>query len=397
MKGRVSMNGIFGRTLAAVVLLAGLLSSGAGWAQDMSPIRIGVTVSLSGQYEEFGNEQLNGLSMWVEDVNGRGALLGRPVELVTYDDGSDPKQTVDLYEKLINVDKVDLLIGPYSSELTLVASEVAEKYQFPMVATAASAELIWSRGLKNIFGIDTPSGSYMDPAIKLAMEKGDTRIALVYADLEFSRDVAKGIRALGQEMSLQLVLDEPYADTERDFEALAQRVKAANPQVVLGASYFDDSVALVKALRAAGVNPNMMAFTVGPALKDFGDALGSEADSVLGVVQWLRDARQPKAQDFAFRYRSMFNVNPGVHGAIGYSAGQVTEAAVRLAGSLDKDAVRGQLGSMLFRSLIGYYQVDASGRQTGKRNYLLQWQDNRRRLVKPDTLADTDLIYPMMR
>jgi branched-chain amino acid transport system substrate-binding protein len=141
----------------------------------------------------------------------------------------------------------------------------------------------------------------------------------------------------------------------------------------------------------------MVALTVGPALREFGDTMGAKAEGVVGVVQWLRSVRLPMAQDFAYRYRQKYGNNPGVHAAIGYSAGQVLEAAVRLAGSTDKDALRKQLGSMQFRSLLGLYQVDETGRQQGKRNYLLQWQDDSRRLVEPADIAERELIYPRKR
>jgi len=139
----------------------------------------------------------------------------------------------------------------------------------------------------------------------------------------------------------------------------------------------------------------MLSFTVGPALHEFGEAQGDDADGVVSVVQWLRSVPEPGAQDFAYRYRQTYGHNPGVHAVIGYSAGQVLEAAVRLAGTTDHDAVREQLRTMYFRSLMGKYKVSETGRQEGKRNYVLQWQDNDRRLIAPDAVAERKLIYPM--
>jgi branched-chain amino acid transport system substrate-binding protein len=163
----------------------------------------------------------------------------------------------------------------------------------------------------------------------------------------------------------------------------------------MGVSYLEDSVALVRALKKANVKPRMLAFTVGPALREFGDQLGADAEGVVGVVQWLRSVPLPGAQDFAYRYRKRYGYNPGVHAVIGYSAGQVLETAVRLAGTTDYDAVREQLRTMYFRSLLGKYNVSETGRQEGKRNYILQWQEDRRRLVSPENIAERELIYPL--
>ncbi|MGD2057040.1 MAG: ABC transporter substrate-binding protein, partial [Gammaproteobacteria bacterium] len=121
------------------------------------PIKVGVTASLTGQYAAPGQNLLAGIRMWADDINARGALLGRPVEIVYYDDRSDPATSARLYERLINEDRVDLLIGPYASDLTLAACPVIEGHDFPMVSGSASASEIWSRGYGNIFQVDTPA------------------------------------------------------------------------------------------------------------------------------------------------------------------------------------------------------------------------------------------------
>ena len=369
------------------------LPLGAG-AQSPEPITIGTTQALTGHYKEFGIEQLRGLQMWVADVNSRGALLGRPVKLMHYDDGSRDAGTAAGFTKLIEQDKVNFLVGPYSSSLTLQASLVAEKYNIPMVATAASAEEIWSRGLKNIFGTDTPAASYME-GISVARDVGAKTAALIYAKTEFGIEVAEGVRRNTQQAGIKLLLDQGYAPEQRDFSAIARQLAQLDADVVIGISYLEDSIEIVRALKRANVKPKMLAFTVGPALHEFGEALGDDADGVVSVVQWLRSVPEPGAQDFAYRYRQTYGHNPGVHAVIGYSAGQVLEAAVRLAGTTDHDAVREQLRTMYFRSLMGKYKVSETGRQEGKRNYVLQWQDNDRRLIAPDAVAERKLIYPM--
>ncbi len=372
-------------------LFAALLITGTAQADT---IRVGTTQSLTGIYKEFGEEQLRGLRMWVDDINARGALLGQKVVLVHYDDHSKKDRSAWLYRKLIEENDIDLLVGPYGSDITLAASTVAEEHNFPMVAAAASAEKIWQRGYKNIFGIDTPSANYMDIAVQVAVEQGAQTATLIYSDTEFSMDVARGVRKEAAKQGLKIILDEQYAVDQTDFSELAKKMRDADADLVLGATYLEDSMALGRAFGAHDLEADMIALTVGPALREFGNIMGNRSEGIVGVVQWLRSVRMPMAQDFAYRYRQKYGNNPGVHAAIGYSAGQVLEAAVRLAGSTDKDAVRKQLQSMRFRSLLGHYQVDETGRQMGKRNYLLQWQDNRRRLVRPSNIAERELIYP---
>ncbi|MEZ5571430.1 MAG: amino acid ABC transporter substrate-binding protein [Halioglobus sp.] len=369
-----------------------LVISGVVHANE--PIKIGTTQSLTGHYSEFGLEQLRGLQMWAADVNARGELLGRPVEVVYYDDGSRDAGSVAGYKKLIEQDKVDVLVGPYSSSLTLEASLVAEKHNIPMVTAAASAEEIWNRGLKFIFGADTPAGDYLN-GLGVASDAGVRTVALVYARTEFGSELATSSKGSIVDRGLKIVMDEGYAPEQRDFSALAKRLAEVDADLIFGISYLDDSIALVRDLKKAGAKPRMLGFTIGPGLREFGDRLGPDAEGVLGIVQWLRASRQPGAQDFAYRFKQRYGYNPGVYAVLGYSAGQILESAVRLAGTTEHQAVRDQLSSMYFRALIGSYNVDSTGRQKGRLNYVLQWQNDQRRLVAPADIAESPLIYPL--
>ena len=358
-------------------------------------IKVGITVSLTGDYADFGREEYQGAQMWVGDINARGGLLGRKVELVYYDDESDPETSARLYERLISEDKVDLLLGPYSSDVTLAACEVAERHNFPMLTTGAAASEIWAQGYKNIFGMDAPARNYMDLPIHYMKEQGLTRIALIYAGTDFPQEIARGVREEAQANGLEIVFDEEYAPDTTDFSALVKRMRASNPDAVIGGTYLNDSVAIVQQAKASRLSPKMFVFTVGPAVRDFGDDLGAaDAEDVLGVVPWMRSSGMPQSRDFSYRYKRKYGYNAAHHAVYGYSGGQILEAAVRLAGTLDKDAVREQLGNMTFRSLFGHYKVNDTGEQTAKQIFVMQWKDGYRLLVLPDDLAESPIDYP---
>lgn len=361
----------------------------------VEPITIGVTVSLSGQYQVPGLAQLEGMLMWVSDLNGRGALLGRKVELVYYDDRSDPDKSRQLYHQLITEDQVDLLLGPYSSSLSITASEAAEQHDFPIVLGGGASDTIWSRGLVNVFGLDAPASAYMHLPLEFADQMGLTRIGLVYAADEFPRLLAEGVREKAAELGMRIVYEQEYATEQTDFTALVGGLRSARPELVLGGTYLNDAIGLVRQAAALKFVPNMMVLSVGPALPEFGQALGRTAEGVMGVVSWMPGARIPMARDFSFRYAQKYGRNAGVQAAFGYAAGQVLEAAVRLAGTLDKAAIRAQLRSMKFQSLIGHYRVDEAGMQEAKSTYVMQWQNGRRRLVLPHRFAETAATYPL--
>ena len=382
------------RVVVALVALCALASAASAAEPTMVPIKIGVTTSLTGSIANFGVEQQRGMKMWVADINGRGALLGRPVELVLYDDGSDAGNVTRLYEKLITQDKVDFLISPYTSNLTMAAAVVSEKYGVPMVSVASSAD-IWNRGYKSVFGLYTPAHSNMDPVIDLAKQNQLKTIALIYLDDDFPQHVAEGVRQRAAKDALSVVFDQQYSNDLTKMPALAQRVAAANADVVVVGSYMDDAVAFAQAAKAAGVRPKLMAFSGAPALQEFGAKLGiANVQGMLSTVQWSRDVRVPGGFDLAFRYEREYHMYPSYDAAGGYAAGQVIEAAVRLAGTTDRAKVRDELAVLKFRSILGNYRVDPTGLQTAKSTYLVQWQDDHISLVYPPDVARWKLVYP---
>lgn len=378
--------------LALSFVVAGALA--ADPTKSVQPIKIGVTTSLTGSLANFGVEQQRGMQMWVADINDRGALLGRPVQLVLYDDGSNATQVTQLYQRLINTDKVDFLISPYSSNLTAAAIAVAEPAGVPMV-TVASASDLWNHGYKNIFGLYTPAHANMDPVLELAKQQQLKTIALVYLDDDFPRHLAEGVRTKAAASGLALVVDQQYSGDFNAMPALATQVAAANPDVVIVGCYMDDAVAFAKAAKAAGVKPKLMAYSGAPALQEFGDKLGVDnVQGVIGTVQWSRDVRVPGGFDLAYRFARLYNEYPSYDAAGGYAAGQVIEAAVRLAGTVDRTAVREQLAVLKFRSILGNYRVDPAGLQTAKSTYLVQWQQDHISLVYPPDVARWKLMYP---
>ena len=360
----------------------------------VAPVKIGVTTSLTGSIANFGVEQQRGMKMWEKDINNRGQLLGRPVELVLYDDASSAANVTQLYEKLITQDKVDFLISPYTSNLTLAAAAVAEKYGVPMVSVASSSD-IWNRGYKNVFGLYTPAHANMEPVIDLAKQHELKTVAVVYLDDDFPRHVAEGVRQRAAMDGMSVVFDQAYSNDLTQMPALAQRVAAANADVVVVGSYMEDAVAFAQAAKAAGVKPKIMAFSGAPALQEFGAKLGiANVQGILSTVQWSRDVRVPGGFDLAFRYEREYDMYPSYDAAGGYAAGQVIEAAVRLAGTTDRAKVRDELAVLKFRSILGNYRVDPSGLQTAKSTYLVQWQDDHISLVYPPDVARWKLVYP---
>jgi len=290
---------------------------------------------------------------------------------------------------------INLFISPYSSEMTLAVRDVVARADIAMVSIA-SAPQIWQTKDSKIFGAYTPANQNMDPFLHMVAKRGLSKVALAYQDSEFPSAVAEGVRTKAEELQLKIVLDQSYSEDLQSFDGLTRAISQANPDAIIVGSYLQDAIEFTKAAKANSLKTKLIAFSGGPALRQYGNAVGSEiAEGVISTVQWLRSVRMPGSFDFGFRYRSQFGVYPSYDAAGGYAAGQILEAAMRLAKSSEPETVRTHLSSMKFRSILGHYRVDEQGMQSAKPTYLVQWQDNHISLVYPPQLARWQVVYPL--
>jgi branched-chain amino acid transport system substrate-binding protein len=378
-------------------LVLGLLGLVACEAEKGNPIKIGYSLALTGKYAKTGKYQQEAFVMWAEEVNKRGGLLGRPVKLIHYDDKSDPKTGVKLYEKLITGDKVDLVFGPYSSAVTNPVAGVTEKYKYPMITAGASSSKIFAQGRNYVFGSYSPAKDYMDGALALAKEKGLKTVALIYADSLFPISTAKGVKAKAPRYGLRIVYEEKYPRKTSDVSPLLSKIKARNPDVVFVASYFPDAVLITRQMKELDVNPKILAFTVGPALPEFGKDLGDLANYVYGATQWEISPLLPfpNQKEWAEQYTKRWGREPDYHAASGWSAAQVMESCVKKVGSINRDKIRDCLSTTNMMTIHGKYAVDpVTGEQAGHEILLIQWQKGKKEIVYPAKYSSAPPIYP---
>ena len=363
-------------------------------ADAQGPIRVGASLSLTGTYAKLGKNQHEGYQLCIKDVNARGGLLGRKAELVMYDDQSLPATAVRLYEKLITEDKVDAVMGPYSSPVSEAAANVTEKYKKVMVAPLAATTSIFKKGRKYIFMVISPAESYLEGLIDTAAKRGLKTVAVINEDTLFSKAAAAGAVELAKKKGMQVVYQEAYPKGNTDFSALLTKVKAANPDVIAAGTYFDDAVALTRQMKELNVNPKMYGVTVGGDLPEFYDVLKQNAEFIYGATQWEHTLPYPGNQEFFDAYKKEFNHEPSYHSAAGYAGCIIYAEAVKRAGSLDADKVREQLLKLEMKTMFGEYKVDADGYQTAHKMVTFQWQGEKKVTVWPDDLAQAKPRFP---
>jgi branched-chain amino acid transport system substrate-binding protein len=378
----------FAAVAAAVALL------GPVPARAQAPIKVGASLSLTGTYAQPGSYQKEGYELCQDHLNARGGLLGRKVEFVFYDDQSMPATGVRLYEKLITEDKVDAVMGPYSSPITEAVANVSEKYQKVLVSPLAATTSIFKKGRKYIFMVISPAEAYLEGLLDMAAKRGLKTIAVVNEDTLFTKASAVGVAEIARKKGMQVVFQEAYPKGNTDFSALLTKIKAANPDVIAASTYFDDAVAITRQMKELNVSAKMYGVTVGGDLPKFYELLKQNAEYVYGSTQWEGTLPYPGQKEFVDSYQKKFGHEPVYHSAAGYAGCVIYAEGVRRAGSLDSDKVRDQLLKLETRTFFGDYKVDPDGFQVAHKMVMFQWQDGKKVTVWPDDLANGKPRFP---
>ncbi|MBI4081862.1 MAG: amino acid ABC transporter substrate-binding protein [Candidatus Lambdaproteobacteria bacterium] len=360
-------------------------------------VLVGGAISQTGRYAEPAGRQYNSVKLWVDQVNQRGGLLGHKVLLTMLDDKSDTQTAIKLYEKLITEDKVDLLVGPYSSGITDAVANVTERYHMPIVAYGAASADIWERGRKYIFAVNDIAENYQKGAAHLAKQIGVKRIAIIGEDSLFPRMSRKGLEQWAKQLGLQVVVAENYATQKQgDYTALLQKIKAQRVEAIFSNSYFDDAAAQIRQLREMNYDVKFFASTVGPGLPRFAKDLGPTAEYVLGFSQWEPNLSlgHPGMKEFIDAYKARYGTEPNYHSASAYASMQVFEAAVKQAGSFDREKLRDALSTIQVRTMFGTYKVDEKG-MTNHEGLTFQIRNGKRMIVWPPHLAEVKPILPV--
>jgi branched-chain amino acid transport system substrate-binding protein len=390
--------------VCAVAVLVTLAWAVAPVAEAQPAIRIGASVAQTGAYAAQGQAQLRGYQLCVKHMNDKGGVLGRKLELVLYDDRTDPTTAVRLYEQLITQDKVDLVLSPTSSLVTDAVADVTEKHRMPIVAVGAVATSIYRKGRKFIFSMSAPAERFLEGLIDLAAKKGLKTVALIGGDDLFGRATTQGTIELAKRKGLQVVFVEAYPLGNTDFSAILTKVRAANPDVLgVGTTIFEDAVAIIRQMKTLNVNSRMVG--LGVASPKLYEVVGRDAEFVYSATTWLPElvevragglipiARQyPGAREFVESSKKEF---PGGDvSSSGYGGCQILVEAIRRVGSLDREQLRDAILKMDHNTVFGRFRVDRDGVQIGHKMLLIQWQDGKRVIVWPEELAPDKSRFP---
>jgi branched-chain amino acid transport system substrate-binding protein len=405
------------RTLLGGAIAVTMLGLTSAAVAQQAPIKIGMSMAQTGGLAAGGKASLLGIEIWRDDVNARGGLLGRKVELVVYDDKSSASETPAIYAKLLDVDKVDFLFAPYATVPTAPIMPLVKQRglllmgNFSFQVNSKVGHDMWFNNAP--WG---PADSWATAFLDLAEKAGGKTIALLAADQEFAQNLALTARDVAKKRNMPIVFDQAYPPNTVEFSGIIRALKSAKPDIVYVASYPPDSAGILRAVNEIGMGDNVRIFggaMVGLQFASVMDNMGSLLNGVVNYNSWLPepsmyfDGTKTFFETYAKRAVEA-KVDPlGYYLApFGYASGQLLEQAVKATGSLDQKAIAKYLHDNEVKTIVGPIAFSADGER--KETAVLQAQfrgiadknveqfrsPGKQVILFPDKLKSGDLIAP---
>ncbi|MDQ8726356.1 amino acid ABC transporter substrate-binding protein [Bradyrhizobium sp. LHD-71] len=401
--------------VAAIAIDAIALASGA--IAQQPPIKIGMSMAQTGGLAGAGKASLLGIQIWADELNAKGGLLGRKVELVVYDDKSTAAETPAIYAKLLDVDKVDLLFAPYATVPTAPLLPLAKQRELLLMGNFSFQ--VNSKVKHDMWFNNAPWGpadSWAASFLELGQKAGGKRIALLAADQEFAQNLALTAREVAKTRNMQIVFDQAYPPNTVEFSSIIRALSATKPDIVYVASYPPDSAGILRAVNEIGVGDNVKIFggaMVGLQFAAVMENLGSLLNGVVNYNTWLPEPSMyfegTKAFFETYAKRAVeAKVDPlGYYIApYGYAMGQMVEQAVNATKSLDQKAIAKYLHANEHKTIVGpiAYSPDGEWKETAtlqaqfrgvKDKNVEQFRSAGRQVILfPEKLKTGDLISP---
>jgi branched-chain amino acid transport system substrate-binding protein len=378
----------------------GSASSGGGGGGD--PIKIGASLPLTGEFSEPGKAAEQGYKVWEALINEKGGLLDRQVQMVIKDDASNQNTIVADYNALISQDKVDLLLGTFSSLLNLPASAVAERNRMLFVEPAGGSPELFSRGFKHLFFAQQATADHQGDVwanyiASLPEGERPTKAAYPTLDDPFAQPTSEGIEKILSAAGIETVYRETYTIDNANFDSIANAIKQRGADLVVNGATFEDGVGLIRALLKVNAEPEWLYQTTAPSLgEQYSKGIGEEnTEGVFYAVSHSQESDTTGNAEFVASYQEMFGSEQVPEDAAdAFATAQVMQAAVEAVGSIDDQlALADWLRENEVDTILGPLSWNEDGSPRGE--FLVgQWQNGKPEIVLPEEAATTEEIVP---
>jgi branched-chain amino acid transport system substrate-binding protein len=393
---------------AAIALVAGAMFVVTGHAQNKEPIKIGFGMSLTGPLSANGKSSLLAMKIWEDDTNAKGGLLGRPVKLIYFDDQSNPDTVPGIYTKLLDIDKVDLIISGYASGQIGPAIPIAiqkKKLFISLFGTGINEQFKYDRYFSMIPNGPTPKPAFTRGFFKVAevQKPKPQTIAIAMADAEFGRNACEGAHENALASGFKIVYEKTYPPSTTDFSPIVRAIQALNPDLLVICSYPLDSVGMVKAMHEVGFKPKMWGGAmVGLQATVFKTQLGPLLNGVVNYDTWLpvKSMEFPGALELLKKYQERAKAagtDPlGYYMPVwAYAYLQVLGDAVAATKSLNDDVLADYMHKTTFKTVVGDVKFNKQGEWEQERTLAAQFQNIKGNSIDDFRDLKTEvIIYP---
>jgi branched-chain amino acid transport system substrate-binding protein len=383
------------REFVAGLTAATAVASSAHAQSDV--VRVGYSIGQTGPLASSTPVQSQAYTLWGEQVNARGGLeiagAGRKkVEFVVYDDQSQGNRAAQAYERLINTDRVDLLLAPYASPMHLGVLPIIERFKRPIVGNTIGTTAARDAHSKYMFFTQALPDTWGAEVANLIKSLGSKRVAVSMAQQPFCIEFRKAAVPALQNAGLEVVFNQEYAADIKDMTPLLSGIKASNPDFLLAITYLNDSVPMVTQARELGLKVDYFFELLGPAQPSFVSRFGDNANGILSVGFWSRHSKTTGSAEFFDGYVKRWNMPPDdKDGSIAYISCQILEQAVKRAG-IDPEKLRTELSSATFDTMMGKVKYNEQNVNIGAPPGFIQMQNRINEVVWPPEQASAKII-----
>ncbi|MEV6644131.1 amino acid ABC transporter substrate-binding protein [Amycolatopsis sp. NPDC051371] len=379
--------------MAAVAAV--LLTSACGLsaeAPSTGPLVIGMSLPLTGPVADRSKPGMEGYQYWADEINADGGLLGRQVQLKVLDDSFDQQTAISDYNRLLSQDKVDLLLGTFSSDLNLAVAPVAERYRYLYVQPSGGADEIFERNFTHLFFAQPATtqrlpNQFVSLVERMPVADRPKTLALVQVDDPNTSQAAGIFESKLAALGVKTVYDQTYSPDANSFDTIANSIKQAAPDLVISGAVAGDGSALVRAFQKIGFSPKMLYQENSPTEPSYPQTVGAaNTEGIFTPIAYSTEAGFPGNKAFVDGYTRKYGTPPGEDAANSYTAGQVLAAAVKAVGHLDQDAMAAWLHGNAVPTISGELRWDATGRPQGEL-LLGQFQAGAIKIVAPAPAA----------
>ncbi len=395
-----------------VMLILGVIAAGCAPSEPEKPkkesIKAGFSAPISGWASVAVETVMNPYIMWSEKVNAEGGIYVKdldqrlPIELVYYDDKSSADEVIKVYERLITVDKVDILLPPWGTWATFPLLPLVEKYKVPLISGPSGAQQILGVEANYLWVFGETLGFITGPALAnlLGAHKDQigTRIAYIGAIYSAILDLKAAFIPAAEAQGFEIVLEKDYPLDVTDLSEVLLEIKGLNPDILIAGTVTADMILIIRQSMEIGLSPKVLYFWVGPGVVEFHDIFGDAGEGIMGLAWWDRYGPGPGATEFYDAYVERWGEKPDMTDvSLSWQAAQIMEQAIEKAGTLDWETLNNVIATEEFTTIIGPVQFSTDQvAYTGinRTGGVGQIQGAEVRLIWPPEYASSEFQYP---